>query len=77
MLMNLSEATDIVKRMLHTYCLHTSIDHGDIFAQRAHFHMTCAQKYAQNFECLHKTYTVLIDYFHTGWCVGVCSDAIE
>ena len=63
MLMNLSEATDVVKGMLHTYCLLTNVDRGDICAQRAHFLMTCAQKCAQNLECMHGTCPVLIDFF--------------
>ena len=64
MLMNLSEATDVVvKGMLHTYCLRTNVDRGDIRAQRAHFFMICAQKCAQNFECVHGTCPVLIDSF--------------
>ena len=57
--MNLSEATDVVKGMLHIYCLRTNVDCGDICAQRAHFLMTCAQ----NFECVHGTCPVLIDFF--------------
>ena len=63
MLMNLSEITDVAKGMLHTYFLRTNIDRGDICAQRPHFLMTCAQKCAQNFECVHGTCSVLIDFF--------------
>ena len=63
MLMNLSEATDVVKGMPHSHCLCTNVDHGDICAQRAHFLITCAQKYAKNFECVHGTCPVLIDFF--------------
>ena len=37
MLMNLFEATDVVKGMLHTYFLRTNLDLRDICAQRAHF----------------------------------------
>ena len=48
MLINLSEATDVVKGMLHTYCLCANVDHGDICAQRADFLMTCAQKCARD-----------------------------
>ena len=63
MLMNLSEATDVVKGMLHSYCLRTNVDPGDICEQRAHFFMICAQKCAQNFECVHETCPVLFDFF--------------
>ena len=61
--MNLSEATGIVKGMLHTYCLRTNVNRGDICAQRAHFLMTCEQKCAQNVECVHGTCPVLINFF--------------
>ena len=63
MLMNLSKTTDVVKGMLNTYCLRTNVDRGDICAQRAHFLMIFAQKCAQNFECVHGTCPVLIDFF--------------
>ena len=63
MLMNLSEATDVVKGMLHTSFLRTNVDLGDIFAQRTHFLMICAQKSVLNFECVHGTCPVLIDFF--------------
>ena len=63
MLMNLSEATDAVEGMLHTYCLRTNVDRGDICAQRVHFIMICAQKCAQHFECVHGTCPVFIDFF--------------
>ena len=63
MLMNLSEATDVVKGMLHTYCLRTNVDRGDTCAQRAVFLVDFAQKCAQNVACVHRTCPVLIDFF--------------
>ena len=79
MLMNLSEATDVVKGLLRTYCLRTNVDRGDTCAQRALFLMTCAQKCAKNFACVHGTCTVLIDCFpywtrptFSASCMAVC-----
>ena len=63
MMMNLSEATDIVKGMLHTYCLCTEVDCGDICAHRTHLLMTCKQRCSQNFESVHGTCPVVIDFF--------------
>ena len=59
MLMKLSEATYIVEGMIHTYFLCTNVVHGDICVERAQFFITCAQ----NFECVHGTCPVFIDFF--------------
>ena len=60
--MKQSEATNVVEGMIHAYCLCTNVVRGDICAQRADFSMTCAPKCAQNFECVHGTCPVLIDF---------------
>ena len=57
MVLNLSEATDIVEGMQHT-CLRTNEARGNICEQRAHFLMTSIE----NFECVNRTCPVLIDF---------------
>ena len=49
MLMNLSEATDIVKGMLHTYCLPTNVYHWSVCAQGVHLLMPCVKVLISSF----------------------------